>query len=184
MMNVVDPNFDTTLQVAGRVEVTGRSAPAGEAGGAPSDEVAISWSLKSGPATCFWIQRKAPGGDYTAVADFVLRPDQLSVRDWPGPLAGEYCYRIFAVSARGPSRPVESCAAITSPRAPVVFDGPGPGAPSAGGGTGTDGSSPELGVLLLGAGCLASGAFVLGFPGLRTSGPARLTPPAETVPRR
>lgn len=166
MMNVVDDNFDTTLQLTGRAEVTARNAPAEDERETSSDVVTLSWRLQAGSARCIWIQRKVPEGSYSAVADFVLAPDQSTRTDRPAGNAGEFCYRMFAVSDAGRSPPVESCVNITTPRRLVVFDGPAPGAPDAGSGTAAGGWI-QPGFAWLGAGAILAGLALLGFPTAR-----------------
>lgn len=166
MMNLVEGKIDPTLHLTARAEVTSRSAPADAGAARASDEVTLSWSLSAGQVKCIWIQKRGPGVAYSALADFVLTPDQTSRIDRPGALAGDYCYRVFAISDAGRSEPVESCVNITSPRVPAGPSDSPPLAPAAGEGERVDGSR-DFGLMWVGISAIVGGMAALWLPALR-----------------
>jgi hypothetical protein len=114
------------------------------AGARQNDLVRVSWKrLDPAQALCVWGQVAAPGTEFTAMADFVGTTAEGSDRfatEWVhqpvatvgtagGPLGGEYCYRLVAltregdIALRSPIR--EICVHVANPVGPVA---PGSGA--------------------------------------------------------
>lgn len=171
MMNVGgDRQIDATLSVAGSAEVIRRGS-ASDDGQATPDEVQLIASSTGSPK-CIWIQRAGPGEEFSAFANFVLRPDELPTQDSPGPLPGEYCYRFFAVSDAGSSEPSVSCVEIATPRQPLGPHDVPPGPPDAGTGT----WSPGNGVLRGGFAALGLSLIALSALMLRTNRNGRRRP--------
>lgn len=185
MMNVVSGPIDASLQLTAEAEVVARNAPTANPSEAPSDVVGFSWQVAAGSAKCIWIQRKDPGGTYSSMADFIFRPDeQPPPTDRPVGVAGEWCYRFFAVSDLGQSQPVESCVEIITPAVLRTDTGvqtpepapsetpppstPTPDPPAAGSGRATVGAHPVTWQLLTGSVLAATALSALaGMRGVR-----------------
>lgn len=169
MMNVVDGAVDESIAVEGRAEVVSVARSRPDSGGT-ADEVRISWRLTGNP-DCVWIQRIGPGEEYTALANFVLRPKDDPPTDRPGPVAGRYCYRFFVVSARGHSQPSASCVEISTPSLPLgPFDGP-PGPPETG--ASQTGRDLSLGFAVSGLALVVLALFLFSLPRPRRNREAR-----------
>jgi hypothetical protein len=131
-------NFDKltdnpSLNLDPRLAVATHTVPANDPDSRPGpvDEAQLAWTLPNVRSLkCVWIGVQLPGTSYF-MAQYILRPgeaaDMQSLTIPPVGNAGNYCFRLVALTATEKGAFADRCAQIANPRVPRgPEDGPLP----------------------------------------------------------